>query len=314
MSGSRMERKKQQQGRRTGIKIVIAILAVAIIAGGVYLYNIYNQVDRMVSTMYTPLDSDLEKRQEIEDRLRSRHTINVLLLGVDERAGDRGRSDTMVFGSLNPNTNKMLMFSIPRDTYVEIPGRGMDKINHAYAFGGSELSVQTVENLFDTTIHFYAKVNMEGLQDGVDALGGVTVYNDEAFSSGGYNFHQGELHLNGEEALAYSRMRKEDPRGDIGRGNRQQQMIDAMIEQGMTFESFSRVENILTAVGDNVETNMQMEEMRQMFRNYRGTRDETIREEISGTGQMMGNVWYYIVSEDEQNRMSQVIQDHMEAE
>ncbi|MBR7554746.1 LCP family protein [Allobacillus sp. GCM10007491] len=302
--------KRKQKGNKKGLKIVLIVLGLLILAGVIYAAYLYKQVDDAVSEMYQPLDSDQEKKEEIEQRFKDKDTINALLLGVDEREGDKGRSDTMIFLSLNPDTNKILMLSIPRDTYVNIPGRGMDKINHAYAFGNSELSVQTVEDFLDTTVHFYGKVNMEGLKDGVDALGGVTVQNNRQFNQSGKTFETGELHLNGEEALAYSRMRKQDPKGDMGRNDRQQQIIDAMIDKGMSFGSFTKVQDILDALGTNVETNLQMGEMRKLFMDYRGTRSETIREEVNGSGSRMNGIWYYVVSDEEKARLQQLVDEH----
>lgn len=309
---TRKEVRKQKKGKRKGLKITLAILGsvmLFVIGYGIYIYS---KLSETIDAMYTPLESDLEKKEEIQSRLGKKETINVLLLGVDERPGDKGRSDTMIFLSLNPNTNKMLMLSIPRDTYVNIPGRGMDKINHSYAFGGSELSVQTVEEFLDTTIHFYSKINMEGLKDGVDALGGVTVENDLEFTQDGIYFPKGKLTLNGEEALAYARMRKQDSRGDLGRNIRQQQIISAMVSKATSFDSFTRVTNILDAVGTNVQTNAQMEEMRKLFMNYRGTRNDMIREEIKGSGQIINRVWYYVVSDEEVNRIRQLLKEHMD--
>mgnify|MGYP001943801279 FL=1 len=309
---TRKEVRKQKKGKRKGLKITLAILGsvmLFVIGYGIYIYS---KLSETIDAMYTPLESDLEKKEEIQSRLGKKETINVLLLGVDERPGDKGRSDTMIFLSLNPNTNKMLMLSIPRDTYVNIPGRGKDKINHSYAFGGSELSVQTVEEFLDTTIHFYSKINMEGLKDGVDALGGVTVENDLEFTQDGIYFPKGKLTLNGEEALAYARMRKQDSRGDLGRNIRQQQIISAMVSKATSFDSFTRVTNILDAVGTNVQTNAQMEEMRKLFMNYRGTRNDMIREEIKGSGQMINRVWYYVVSDEEVNRIRQLLKEHMD--
>ncbi|MBU6081896.1 LCP family glycopolymer transferase [Allobacillus halotolerans] len=307
---TRKGKRNQKKGNKKGLKIVLIVLGVLLLAGIIYFAYLYKQVDNAVSEMYQPLDSDQEKKEEIEQRFKDRDTINALLLGVDERSGDKGRSDTMIFLSLNPDTNKMLMLSIPRDTYVNIPGRGMDKINHAYAFGNSELSVQTVEDFLDTTIHFYGKVNMEGLKDGVDALGGVTVQNNRQFTQSGKTFETGELHLNGTEALAYSRMRKQDPKGDLGRNDRQQQIIDAMIDKGMSFGSFTKVQNILDALGSNVETNLQMEEMRKLFMDYRGTRSETVREDVKGSGSRMNGIWYYVVSDEEKVRLQQLVDEH----
>ncbi|RPF54175.1 LCP family protein [Aquisalibacillus elongatus] len=313
---TRKEKRKQKHGsKKKIIWIIIGVLLLGLIGYGIYLYVKLNET---VETMYTPLESDSEKQEEVETRLSDKDTVNVLLLGVDEREGDYGRSDTMILLSLNPDTEKMLMFNIPRDTLVNIPGNGEDKINHSYAFGGSELAVQTVENFLDTTIHFYSRINMEGLKDGVDAIGGVTVNNDQEFSHGGHHFPTGEITLNGEQALIYSRMRKEDPRGDLGRNTRQQEIINELIDEAMSFESFTKVDNILDTLGSNVQTNVDMEKMQQLFMDYRGTRQETVKEEIAGTGQMIysesaeQNIYYYVVSDQEQNRIQTLLQEHIE--
>src|SRR5690625_3054798 len=172
---SRKEMRKYKRKKRKGLKIFLIIFGLFLLVAGSYVYHLYSKLDETVSGMYTPLESDKEKKEEIDQRLSEKEPINVLLLGVDAREGDRGRSDTMIFMSLNPKTDQILMLSIPRDTYVNIPGRGMDKINHAYAFGDVELSVQTFEEAFNLPVHYYARVNMEGFKQGVDALGGITI-------------------------------------------------------------------------------------------------------------------------------------------
>ncbi|MFD2637642.1 LCP family glycopolymer transferase [Piscibacillus salipiscarius] len=307
-------RKQRKLNKKKVFFTILGVLLIGLIAYGIYLYN---QLNETVETMYTPLESDSEKQEEVEKRLNKNDTINVLLLGVDERPNQKGRSDTMILLSLNPDTEKMLMFNIPRDTYVNIPGRGGDKINHAYAFGGSELAVQTVEDFLDTTVHFYGRINMEGLVDAVDAVGGVTVNNNLAFSHGGHDFPTGEITLNGEEALIYSRMRKQDPDGDLGRNDRQQQIIDALIDKGMSFESFTRVGDILDTLGSNVQTNVKMDTMKDLFFDYRGTISEKEKAKISGEG-FWGDgeigdedIWYYGVSDQEQQRIQTLLEEHM---
>ncbi|WP_317951459.1 LCP family glycopolymer transferase, partial [Rossellomorea marisflavi] len=169
-------------------------------------------------TMNEDIDRPRSDKRTEEVKFDKKHPFSVLLLGVDERAGDKGRSDTMIVVTVNPHEKTTKMLSIPRDTLVDIVGRGTrDKINHAYAFGGVEMSMDTVEEFLDIPIDYYAKINMEGFKDIVNAVGGVTVNNDFTFSSGGYTFNEGQLSLNGEKALAYTRMRKQDPRGDFGR-------------------------------------------------------------------------------------------------
>src|SRR5699024_6950127 len=125
--------------------------------GGGFIFYIWNELNSTVDSMHTPLerDQDPELQKEIDGTFSNNRSINALLLGIDQEDSDRGRSDTIILLSINPKTESMIMFSIPRDTYVEMPGRGMDKINHAYAFGGVDLAIETVENTFDIPIHTY---------------------------------------------------------------------------------------------------------------------------------------------------------------
>ncbi|MUV39040.1 Transcriptional regulator LytR [Lentibacillus sp. JNUCC-1] len=196
---------------------------------------------------------------------------------------------------------------------MNIPGRGKDKINHAYAFGKVPLAVETVENTFDLPVHFYAKVNMEGFKQGIDALGGVTVTNSMAFSQGGADFPKGNIHLNGDEALKYIRMRKGDPRGDLGRNERQRNVIKAAMDETASFNGITKIGEILNILGTNVETNLDKNQMQKLFSNYRDTRKDIHTMEIKGQGQTINSVWYYIVPDAEINRINQEITTHMNA-
>ncbi|CEI81183.1 transcriptional regulator LytR [Oceanobacillus oncorhynchi subsp. incaldanensis] len=297
----------------------IILFFILVVGGGAFF--VWNQVGKVVESMHSPLerDNDPERQDEINRLYSDSDAVNILLLGVDERDGDVGRSDTMILLSLNPRTDSMLMLSIPRDTYVNIPDRGMDKINHAYAFGeaaqtggGTELSVETVEEAFDLPIHSYVRVNMEGFQQGIDALGGVTVQNSTAFSQDGHDFSEGNLTLNGEEALSYIRMRKEDSRGDMGRNERQRNVIVAAMDEAASFSSITKAGNILDILGNNVQTDLDMKRLQTLFTDYSGTRNNVETMEIEGDGQTIGGVWYYVVPDDEFNRIRSTITDHME--
>src|SRR5699024_9264813 len=209
--------------------------------------------------------------------------------------------------------NTILMLSIPRDTRMFIPGHGLDKINHAYAYGGVPLSVETVEDTFGIPINFYALVNMEGFEDGIDAIGGVTVYNKQTFTQDGIKFNEGNIHLNGAEALSYIRMRKSDPRGDIGRNERQREVVQAAMDEAASFTTITKIGEILTILGGNVETNLHMDQLQQLFLGYRNTRNNIRSLELKGNGQTIGGVWYYIVSDTEFNRITSEIKNHMES-
>ena len=305
---SRVERKKK---RKWPYWVGGILLAFVLIIGGVIYYG-YSQIQSVIGNMHTPIERTAEKQKEVEETFEEKDSVNILLLGVDERPGDRGRSDTIILMSLNPRTDCMLMLSIPRDTYVNIPGRGMDKINHAYAFGGVDLAVQTVEETFDIPIHAYSRVNMEGFKLGIDAIGGVTVNNSLSFSSGGKTFEKGSINLNGEDALRYIRMRKQDPRGDHGRTERQRAVITAAMNKAANFSSITKFGEILDILGGNVQTDLDMAKIRTLFTGYAGTRKNIKTLQISGSGSFINKIWYYVVPDSEFNRISTEIKNHME--
>lgn len=308
---SRVDKRHKKKSRKKFYWTGGIILAFIILIG-VYLFT---KVGGTFTAIHDPLarDQNEERQKELKNIFKNNQSINVLLLGVDERPGDKGRSDTMILMSLNPNTNSTVMMSIPRDTYVNIPGRGKDKINHAYAFGDVELSIQTVEEAFDIPVHFYAKVNMDGFKEGIDAIGGVTINNDIAFSQDGHQFSEGPIHLNGEQSLAYIRMRKEDPQGDLGRNKRQRLVIEAAMSEVASFSSISKVGSILNILGGNVKTDLTMGRVQSLFSDYRNTRKNIVTLDIKGSGQFIGPYWYYVVSDEEFNRIHNEITDHMEA-
>jgi polyisoprenyl-teichoic acid--peptidoglycan teichoic acid transferase len=263
--------------------IIIGIIAgIGIVGAGGYAYYLYHSAKEAVTEMQEIVKTDKPKPII---KGTERKPISIMLLGVDERDGDRGRSDTIIIAAIHPQKESMLMFSIPRDTRTEMVGRGFDdKINHAYAFGGTQMAMDTVENFLDTPIDYYVKVNMESFKDIVNAVGGVEVNNSFAFSYEGYQFKEGTQLLDGKAALAYSRMRYEDPRGDLGRNDRQRQVIKSIINKGARVSSITKFDNILNILSENVKTNMTFEEMKDIQKNYKGARQNIESTEIKGSG------------------------------
>jgi LCP family protein required for cell wall assembly len=226
------------------------------------------------------------------------------MLGTDSKSSDKGRTDTIIVLTVNPNTNSVKMLSIPRDTRTEIIGKGKeDKINHAHAFGGIEMAMDTVENFLDIPIDYYMKVNMEGFKDIVDAVGGVTVNNTLDFTYQKVHFPVGEITLNGEEALVFSRMRKQDPRGDFGRNDRQRQVVEAVIQEAAQISSVARVGDMLSAVGNSVRTDLTLDDMWSIQSNYRSARHSIEQLEMTGNGTSINGIYYLQVPENEINRV-----------
>lgn len=311
---SRIENKKNKRKKLNKFfKIALIILGVILLTFGGYAYYLYSSVKGTANNMHEAIELDAPKPKIS----KGNESVTILLMGVDERKGDKGRADTLIMMTLNPKTNSMQMVSIPRDTYTQIVGKGKkDKINHSYAFGGTKMTVDTVEKFTGVPINYYIKVNMEGLEDIVNALGGITVKNDYlAFNYEGYNFHKGYLNLNGKQALAYSRMRKEDPRGDFGREERQRQVINAIIDKGASINSVTKVSDILGSIGSNVKTNLTFDEMKYLLANYRDCRNNSQSYQVQGKGQMLGSprVYYYVVSEEEREHVNNLLNNHLTA-
>jgi polyisoprenyl-teichoic acid--peptidoglycan teichoic acid transferase len=300
-------RKKKKLLRWVG-----GIAAVLLIGAGIFAYSIYHNVKQTANQMYENVDWKSDKRDD-EVSFKEKTPISILLIGVDERKGDHGRADSLIVMTVNPNKKSIEMVSIPRDTRTEIIGKGRkDKINHSYAFGGVEMTMATVEHFLDIPIDYYIKVNMESFRDIVDAVGGVTVNNPFTFTYEGVTFPKGEITLNGEKALKYSRMRKSDPRGDFGRQDRQKQIIEAIIQKGASFSSLTNYDEVLTAIGKNMKTNLTFDEMQEIQTNYKEARHHIEQLHITGKGTTINGTYYLIVPDKERLAISNKLKEHLE--
>ncbi|PGW84864.1 LytR family transcriptional regulator [Bacillus cereus] len=293
---------------------ILGIIGLLIIGGGVYAYNVYSTVSKTLDEVHKPLKRDQNSTSKDEGKINKSEPVSILLLGADERENDKGRSDSLMVITLNPKNNSMKTVSIPRDTYTEIVGKGKsDKINHAYAFGGVDMSVATVEKFLNIPINYYIEVNMEGFKDIVDAVGGVDVNNDLEFSQNKYHFAKGNIHLTGDEALWFTRMRYEDPRGDFGRQMRQRQVMQAVIKKGATFSSLTSYGDVLTAIQKNVKTNLTQDQMFDMQKNYKDCLQNSEDIQIPGDGHKAADgIWYYYVPDATKQDLTNKLRAHLE--
>jgi polyisoprenyl-teichoic acid--peptidoglycan teichoic acid transferase len=299
--------------RRLGFKITLGVIFLIIMGAGAYAFSVYNSVAGTLEKTHKPLERSESERRVIN--LSEGEPISILLLGVDEREGDRGRPDSLILLTANPSDESIKMVSIPRDTYSEIVGKGIkDKINHSYTYGGVDMSIKTIKNFLDVPIDYYVEVNMAGFKDLVDTVGGVTVNNTLDFYShdGKVHFPVGQLQLTGEEALIYSRMRKEDPKGDFGRQERQQQIIQAFIKEAAQIETLSNYGDILEVIGNNVKTNLTFKEIKEIQTNYSKTRHNIEKIQVNGSSKEEKGVFYYIVPGEERTKLSKMIKTHLD--
>jgi polyisoprenyl-teichoic acid--peptidoglycan teichoic acid transferase len=293
---------------------VIGIVGLLLVLGvGAYVFSIYQSVTKTAETIHEPIERKVSEKRIEEVELVEKEPFSVLMLGVDERKGDRGRSDTMIVLTVNPNMNSVKMLSIPRDTRTEIIGRGFeDKINHAYAFGGVEMSMNTVENFLDIPIDYYLQINMEGFKDIVDAVGGVTVTNDLDFKVGSNHFPIGDVTLNGDQALAFSRMRYEDPRGDFGRQLRQRQIIQAVLKEGASLSTLTNYDEIFAALGKNIKTNLTLGEIMDIQKHYKNAAKDINQLTVKGSGTKIDSIYYLMVANEEKERLQAELKEHLE--
>jgi LCP family protein required for cell wall assembly len=305
-------RKSKKPKKKRALKIIMGIILVLILGVGAYAYSIWHSVEKTFTQTHEPLKRDVSEKRSEKVSFSNRDPISILLLGVDQRAGDRGRSDSLILMTVNPKDQSMKMVSIPRDTRTEIVGKGTtDKINHAYAFGGVDMAINTVENFLNVPVDYYVQVNMESFKDIVNAVGGVTVTNDLDFKYEGYHFPKGKLTLDGDEALAYSRMRKQDPRGDFGRQMRQRQIIEGVIEEGASVQSLANYGTILDTIGTNVRTNLTFDDMKQIQSNYKDARHNVEQLQVDGNGEKINGIYYYAVSDATRQELSNKLKQHL---
>lgn len=219
-------------------------------------------------------------------------TQRVVLLGSDARADEASRSDTILVTAAGGNDG---MLAVPRDTLLEIPGMGEDKVNAAFANGGAPLTVETLEGFLDRRINNYVVLNFSGVGEIVDAMGGVTIDVGQQISPvepGGPAVAPGEQTLNGEEALAFVRYRG-GPTADIGRAGRQQQFMQAVMSQALSPANLPRLPATTAAVLRNIETNMNPLEAARFLVQLRlaGERPAAI---YPGTPQYINGVSYWV--------------------
>ncbi|EPA0887161.1 LCP family protein [Enterococcus faecalis] len=287
---------------------IILVLFLAVVGMGAKLYwDVSKSMDKTYETV--------ERSKKSQVNLNNKEPFSVLLLGIDtgdDGRVEQGRSDTTIVATVNPRDKQTTLVSLARDTYVDIPGQGkQDKLNHAYAFGGASLAMDTVENYLNIPINHYVSINMAGLKELVNAVGGIEVNNNLTFSQDGYDFTIGKISLDGEQALSYSRMRYEDPNGDYGRQERQRKVIEGIVQKVLSLNSVSNYQEILTAVSDNMKTDLSFDDMKKIALDYRSAFGKVKQDQLQGTGFMQDSVSYQRVDEQELNRVQQELKNQL---
>ncbi len=312
---SRLEnhvRNKILKNKRRKWAIFFVVLAATFITlAGVYIRARLAKVENVIH-------QEVETVNLREKEIKDNDSFSVLLLGIDNGAYGRGtevgRSDTMLVVTVNEKLGKTTIVSIPRDSYTEIIGYGTnDKINHAYAFGQEKMSINSVQNMLNLPIDYYVTVDMGGLMGLVDAVGGLDITPVLTFTYEGESFTEGvDRHVDGEAALRYARMRYDDPEGDMGRQKRQQYVIQKLVEKLLNITSVTRYEEILKTLENSVRTNFTLDKLLSIKNNYPKALKNFESDKISGSGTMIGGVYYFVVPEEERLRISNVLRESLD--
>ncbi|UTL72260.1 LCP family protein [Bacillus halotolerans] len=272
----RSQRKKKKRRLRKWVKLLIGFVVILMIAAGSIGTYAYVKLNNASKQAHIDLNDNGQSVKRIKEFDPKKDSFTVLLLGIDSRNSkgetvDDARSDANVLVTFNRKNKTATMLSIPRDSYVNIPGYGYDKFTHAHAYGGVKLSAKTVENLLDIPVDYVIESNFDAFKDVVDELNGVSIdVKSEKIANqikkdtkGKVVLKTGVQTLNGEEALAYVRTRKADT--DFQRGQRQMEVLNAIIKKSRSLGSIPAYDDIVDSLGKNLKMNLSLNDAIGLF-------------------------------------------------
>lgn len=284
-------------------KVIIPLVILILSIGGAAIY-ISQLFGKMNSVAIPETDKDLGIKKEVLKKEEPKIT-NIALFGIDRRnPEERGRSDSIMIASIDTKHKKIKLTSIMRDTYVDIPGKGMDKINHAYAFGGPELSLKTINQNFDMNIREFATVDFGGLEHIINALGGVDVDIKDYEVRHVPDSYVGTQTLNGKQALAYTRIRKSG-NGDYERADRQRLVLEEIINKGLR-AGVTKYPKLLNTTLPFVDTSLSKTEILKLGSSsfnadVKNVEQFRIPTDEHGQGQMIKQIYYLVPQTLEDN-------------
>lgn len=301
----------------------LAIVGLTLGAGLIYGASLLNFSTGTISKTYKQLDGEKEITP-----IDATEPLTILLMGVDmdqaTRGGDweGGRSDSMILVTVNPKTKETNMMSLTRDIMVEIAEANgessgtVEKLNHSYSYGQAPMAIATIEKMMDITIDRYIEINMDGLVELVDAVGGIEVNNTLGFPIS-ISEHEpaytsivqpGKQLVNGDQALVYARMRYDDPEGDIGRQRRQREVITAIIKKLLQLDGLTQYKKILTAISNNMRTNIEISPATiPSLLGYKDSVSKLNSYQLRGVDQMVDEIYYQLPTSEHLLEMQNIL-------
>lgn len=282
--------KKDRTGCLLRIIIIVLMLLVAVLVG------LHFYMQRSITQL-------VPERPEEEEYSRGR--INVLVVGTDAEEYDVGRADSIIVFNVDLDNKRVYALSIPRDSRVDIPGyKNKTKINHSYAYGGIDLTIDTVENLLGVPIDYYAVTNFAGFEDIVETVGGVYIDVPIRMRThtwyGDIDLQPGYQLLDAKQALGFVRYRY-DAGGDIARGQRQQQFLKAVFNRVVEPQNLLKLPTLVPQIMEQVETDLTTADLLALVELFKDVSlDEAfVSESLAGHSQTISGGSYWIIDEEE---------------
>lgn len=301
----------------------LAIVGLTLGAGLIYGASLLNFSTDAISKTFKQLNGE-----EGITPIDATEPLTILLMGVDmdqaTRGGDweGGRSDSMILVTVNPKTKETNMMSLTRDIMVEIAEANgessgtVEKLNHSYSYGQAPMAIATIEKMMDINIDRYIEINMDGLVELVDAVGGIEVNNTLGFPIS-ISEHEpaytsivqpGKQLVNGDQALVYARMRYDDPEGDIGRQRRQREVITAIIKKLLQLDGLTQYKKILTAISNNMRTNIEISPATiPSLLGYKDSVSKLNSYQLRGVDQMVDEIYYQLPTSEHLLEMQNIL-------
>ena len=264
----------------------------AMVLSGSYASLLESVDSNYASNLKTIYTYKIKKKNNNSAKQVDSKVFNIYISGIDTYGSIStvSRSDVNIIMTVNMNTHKILLTTTPRDAYVKIPGGGADqydKLTHAGIYG-VETSEKTLENLYGIKIDYYARINFTSFLKLIDQLGGVTVHNDQAFTSlhGKFDFPVGDIQMNSEQALGFVRERYSLDGGDNDRGKNQEKVISAIVNKLASLKSVSNFTSIVNNLQDSVQTNMSLDTINALANTQldSGSKFTVTSQAVTGTG------------------------------
>ena len=264
----------------------------AMVLSGSYASLLESVDSNYASNLKTIYTYKIKKKNSNSAKQVDSKVFNIYISGIDTYGSIStvSRSDVNIIMTVNMNTHKILLTTTPRDAYVKISGGGADqydKLTHAGIYG-VETSEQTLENLYGIKIDYYARINFTSFLKLIDQLGGVTVHNDQAFTSlhGKFDFPVGDIQMNSEQALGFVRERYSLDGGDNDRGKNQEKVISAIVNKLASLNSVSNFTSIVNNLQDSVQTNMSLDTINALANTQldSGSKFTVTSQAVTGTG------------------------------